>query len=148
MRDHFKELFEYNHHYNQRLAEEILASEDKLPNRSIEIFNHILSAHHIWNSRIRGQQPSYSVWAMHPLSRLKAIDRENFDASLEITGNADFETVVEYATSQGLPFSNTVKDILFHVINHSTYHRGQLALLFRQSGIAPEISDFIFYKRS
>src|SRR5690606_5921335 len=136
MKSFFKELFEYNHHYNQRLATEIQASEEKLPKRCVEIFNHILNAHHIWNCRINGLKPLYNVWGINPINLFETIDRDNFSASLEIIENADFGAVVNYLTSQGHPFSNTVGDILFHVINHSTYHRGQTALLFRQSGIA------------
>ncbi|QLH28398.1 MAG: hypothetical protein HWD63_02710 [Candidatus Parvibacillus calidus] len=39
-----------------------------------------------------------------------------------------------------------MKDIIFHIINHSTYHRGQIAMEFRQSGLEPLNTDYIFYK--
>jgi uncharacterized damage-inducible protein DinB len=39
-------------------------------------------------------------------------------------------------------------DLLRHVVNHSTYHRGQAATLLRQVGaVAPE-TDFVVYRES
>jgi uncharacterized damage-inducible protein DinB len=54
---------------------------------------------------------------------------------------------VEYENSEGRTFANDVKDILFHVVNHSTHHRGQIMMDLRASGITPEPLDYIFYKR-
>lgn len=54
---------------------------------------------------------------------------------------------IGYKTSKGDAFQNTVKDILFHIINHSTYHRGQIAANCKEYGIEPLMSDYIFYKR-
>jgi uncharacterized damage-inducible protein DinB len=37
-------------------------------------------------------------------------------------------------------------DLLLHVVNHSTYHRGQAAMLLRALGaVAPE-TDFVVYR--
>ncbi|MBL7865765.1 MAG: damage-inducible protein DinB, partial [Cyclobacteriaceae bacterium] len=58
-----------------------------------------------------------------------------------------FEKVVQYTNTKGQSFSNTVRDILFHVANHTTHHRGQIISDFRQSGIQPLVTDFIFYIR-
>ena len=49
--------------------------------------------------------------------------------------------------SKGETFSNKIKDILFHIINHSTYHRAQIATDLKQNGIEPINTDYIFYKR-
>ncbi len=59
----------------------------------------------------------------------------------------DLNKRVEYENSEGRTFANDVKDILFHVVNHSTHHRGQIMMDLRVSGIAPEPLDYIFYKR-
>jgi uncharacterized damage-inducible protein DinB len=39
----------------------------------------------------------------------------------------------------------TLVSLLLHVVNHSTYHRGQLATLFRQVGVAPPQSDLLLF---
>jgi uncharacterized damage-inducible protein DinB len=50
---------------------------------------------------------------------------------------------VEYRNSQGEPWSSRVEDILTHVLFHSAYHRGQIALQMRVSGMEPAYTDFI-----
>ena len=73
---------------------------------------------------------------------------ENQRTSFEIITNLeDFDKRIAYENSEGKQFINTFKDILFHVINHSTYHRGQIALEFRNNTIEPLASDYILYKR-
>ncbi|MGK7396080.1 MAG: DinB family protein [Candidatus Cyclobacteriaceae bacterium M3_2C_046] len=37
--------------------------------------------------------------------------------------------------------------MLYHIINHSTYHRAQIALISRQQLVIPPNSDYIFFKR-
>jgi uncharacterized damage-inducible protein DinB len=41
--------------------------------------------------------------------------------------------------------SNTLRDLLIHVINHSTYHRGQVAAMLRRLGTPALSTDFLIY---
>jgi len=79
---------------------------------------------------------------------LKNIDKSNYEQTLLILDDFDLNTPIEYTNSKGDTFSNNIRDIYFHVINHSTHHRGQIASEFRQYGINPLVSDYIFYKRT
>jgi uncharacterized damage-inducible protein DinB len=36
---------------------------------------------------------------------------------------------------------------MIHLVNHSTYHRAQIATLLRQGGLEPVNTDFITYDR-
>lgn len=132
MKPFFKELFEYSHHYNQQLAELLTTHANKAPEKALQLFNHILDAHHIWNHRIEGKKPELGVWDINPMETLKEMDKTNFDHSLQILDRFDLNETIQYSTSKGIPFQSSVRDILFHVINHSTYHRGQIAMEFRQ----------------
>jgi uncharacterized damage-inducible protein DinB len=38
----------------------------------------------------------------------------------------------------------TAKQILFHILNHETHHRGQISMALQQMGIDPPDFDFIF----
>ena len=107
----------------------------------------MLNAHQIWNHRILGRPVGCTVWENRPAESFAAIDRQNHDETRRILDTADLLSPIAYTNSQGQPFANTAGDILFHVINHSTYHRGQIALLFRQNGMEPLVTDYIFYKR-
>jgi uncharacterized damage-inducible protein DinB len=50
---------------------------------------------------------------------------------------------INYTNSKGEPWSNTVQDILTHVLLHSAYHRGQIASQVRAGGEQPAYTDFI-----
>jgi len=56
--------------------------------------------------------------------------------------------VVQYRTTTGAPYENTVEEILTQVLLHGAYHRGQIALLVRQLDGQPAVTDFIAWVRS
>ena len=147
MKSFFRELFEYNHHVNQQLATLFHENLNKVSEKSIQLFSHVLNAHHIWNNRIDQQQPIFKVWDTHPVQRFNQIDAANYEHSLAILDTSELDSNINYATSTGQGFNNDIKSILFHLINHSTYHRAQIATEFRMSGIEPLNTDYIFYKR-
>ncbi len=115
--------------------------------KSIALFSHLVNAHHIWNCRILGRKTEYGVWDDHSIDISAAIDRLNHEETCGILATCNLANNIAYQTTTGKPFVNTIQDTLFHVINHSTYHRGQVALLFRQNGIEPLVTDYIRYKQ-
>lgn len=147
MNDFFKDLFQYNQDCNQRLAELIALHEGTVSDRSLQLFSHVLNAHHIWNSRIRKEQSAYNRLQGHAPKDLRHIDLANHVTSFSIIDSGLLAEDLNYINTKGEQAFNRVQDILFHVINHSTYHRGQIASDLKQSGIEPLVTDFIFYKR-
>ncbi len=147
MIDFFKELFEYGHHFNQMLAEVIANREKEMPEKAVVLFSHILNAHQVWNNRIIFSENLHEVWDIQQAHELSKIDQKNYAHSLQILEKIDLTTEINYLNTKGLPFKNTVRDIMFHVVNHSTHHRGQISTIFRQNGIEPLVMDYIFYKR-
>lgn len=147
MKTFYKELFEYNHHMNQKVIQSFVQHSDKASEKAVKLINHILNAHQIWNNRIDPKEDVSSVWQIHSLGKLKEMDTYNFERSIEILEETKSDTELEYTNTRGLTFKNKVKDVLFHVINHSTYHRAQIASDFKESGIVPEVTDYIVYKR-
>lgn len=51
--------------------------------------------------------------------------------------------VVKYSNTKGQEFSNSLYDILLHLFNHGTYHRGQIATDMRRNGLEPLNTDYI-----
>ena len=148
MKPFFNNLFAYNHHFNQRLIEAISASPGHVSPKAVQLISHIVNAHQIWNNRIDPVASSFGVWEVHAPRDLQRIDEANFTRTLEILGDAPLQSSVQYTNSTGRKFTNTVGDIFFHIINHSTYHRGQLATEFRRCGHEPLVTDYVFHKRS
>lgn len=147
MKSFFKELFEYSHYFNQKLWGVFTDNTDKTSEKSIQLFSHILNAHRVWNNRIEPRQTPFGIWEVHPVQHCKDIDNINYEHSLGILEKFDLNDTVNYTTTSGQQFTNSVRDILFQVINHSTYHRGQIATEFRKNGLDPILTDYIFFKR-
>jgi uncharacterized damage-inducible protein DinB len=111
---------------------------------------HILSAQKLWLERILKQPQSLPVWPTATIEDCAALADEmsaawkNYLHRLEKHFTpGTLNDNVEYRNSKGEPWSSRVEDILTHVLFHSAYHRGQIALQLRASGIAPASTDFI-----
>lgn len=121
---------------------------EHVPEKSKKLFSHILNTHHRWNEVLTNKKPEYDLFQIHEVAAWVDIHYENQRSSFEIITNAeDFEKRFDYLNSEGRLFTNTFQDTLFHIINHSTHHRGQIAMNFRDSSIEPIPLDYINYKR-
>lgn len=143
MKEHFLELFEYEDWAMQRIIATLTEAQDADANK---LFAHILFAREIWFNRVAGQSNPYDFDGKS-LDELIAAYRDNQRKWIEfIEATEDFDAAVNYNTTDGEPFSNKLKHLLTHVVNHSTYHRGQITNTLK--GKLKLIStDFIFYLR-
>lgn len=116
--------------------------------------SHILSAQKLWFERIHGQSQSMAVWPILTIDDCVALADEMSSAwrnylmrvEAEVAAQPEsksFGTEVEYRNTKGELWSNRVEDVLTHVLFHSAYHRGQIALQMRASGATPAATDFI-----
>ena len=146
MIDFFEDIFEYHHHFNGKVADLLIEHSNKITERSIPLFSHMINAHQVWNSRILNTK-SFAVWEARSLQENKDLDSLNYNDTLKILSRFDLTQTITYKNAKGEEFSNTIQQILFHVSNHHTHHRGQLISDLRQNGIEPIMTDYIFYKR-
>ena len=60
-----------------------------------------------------------------------------------------FDHVISYRNSKKEEFKQPVWEILLHVFNHGTYHRGQIVTMLRNLGVT-EVpgTDFVLFLRS
>jgi uncharacterized damage-inducible protein DinB len=148
-KDHFIHLFKYNDWATRQTAESIMNLKKK-NRKSEELLSHIISAQKIWLNRVLGKDINIDPWQ-------KLTEEEWIPQSTPLTAEwinlleslheEDFEKRIEYLNMRGERFSNTIKDIIVHVINHSTYHRAQIAHLIKKSGEEPARTDYIVYQR-
>jgi uncharacterized damage-inducible protein DinB len=61
--------------------------------------------------------------------------------------DADLIQPIDYVDTRGNPSSMILWESMYHLFNHSTFHRGQAASKLRQLGIAPPSTDFVIYCR-
>ena len=64
-----------------------------------------------------------------------------------IKNNDDFNRLLKYNNYVGDYFESNVEQIMIHLVNHGSYHRGQVAMLLRQKGFEPVNTDYITYDR-
>ena len=133
--------FEYDLWANRRWLDNL--GGFKRLDRAQAILEHMLSAQHIWLQRcgVKLEHGRENI-ALHGL----------FQANSEIwqvvLDESDVDSLVTYLTSRGEQYTESVGQIMFHVLNHGTYHRGQLRQLAEEDGFEnfPE-TDLILYFR-
>lgn len=146
MKEKFRELFEYNNNFNQKLIELISENIQNVSEKTMKLINHLINAQQIWNSRITNEK-EFGVWQINEWNETLEINDNNYSKTLKIIDEKNLENLIEYTNSKGQKFTNKIEDVLFHIINHSTYHRAQIATDLKNCGIEPINTDYIFYKR-
>jgi uncharacterized damage-inducible protein DinB len=114
---------------------------------------HIYSAEWIWYTRWVGHSPTSPI----PFDRFADVaslraewleSEQNVRAHLETRGQSGLDAEVEYRLMNGQPGRSVFWQMLQHVVNHASYHRGQVTTMLRQLGAAPPKSqDLIAFYR-
>lgn len=160
MIDETRELFAYDRWANQRMLDVVatLSPEDYTRDMGSsydsvrDTLVHLLGAEWIWLRRWKGTSPKGMPedWDTSTLPALRAhwaeVEREQVDY-LEALHEPDLRRVVDYQNTKGTPYAQPLGDLMRHVINHSTYHRGQVTTLLRQLGATPANTDLVTYLR-
>jgi uncharacterized damage-inducible protein DinB len=127
----------------------IAALPDTPPARALAILAHIAGSQYTWLSRLNGRQSPLAIWPSltrdQSAGQLAAAAKEWAEY---LARDPDLSARVRYTNTKGEPLESSIGEILMHVIMHSAYHRGQLAMLTRDSGASPAATDFIFATRS
>jgi uncharacterized damage-inducible protein DinB len=155
-----RELYAYNAWANEEvrqsirgLGPEIFSKDLSASYRSIRgTVAHLASAEWIWLERWKGTSPGQMLpeeeFATVELasSRWSKIDHDLSDFMSTLM-ESDLETTFFFTTTEGKRLSSILWQSLQHLVNHSTYHRGQIATLLRQVGRAPQATDLSKYYR-
>lgn len=114
---------------------------------------HIYSADWVWHSRWRGHSPTEHISA-EPFTDQVALRRlwsEHETLVRQYIAGLDehaIARVIDYRLFNGTADASPVWQMVQHVVNHSTYHRGQVVTMLRQLGAAPPRSlDLITFYR-
>jgi uncharacterized damage-inducible protein DinB len=108
---------------------------------------HLYGADWVWLERFHGRSPGAMPEsdALATLEDLAAAWQDVQDAREAYFATLTPERLagpLSYAGFDGKPFTRVLGAALFHVANHGTYHRGQVATLLRQLGKTPVSTDF------
>jgi len=73
--------------------------------------------------------------------------RQAMLAFLLVLSPPDLERRIAYQSTDGLPRSNTLHEILLHMTHHAAFHRGELAMLLRLLGGKGNVDQFMRHLR-
>lgn len=148
-------LFDYNRWANGRTLESVsgLTLEEfaqhlggSFPSVR-ETLAHIYGAEWIWLQRWLGASPT-ALPGAHQFFTVEEL-RQKWDgveeerrAFLRAIDDSRLSETVHYANLKGDRKSNALGDLFVHLVNHSTYHRGQVATMLRQLGKKPNSTDY------
>jgi uncharacterized damage-inducible protein DinB len=155
-----RRLYAFNRWANLRFLDALGALSDEelgremhssFPNVAATLV-HLLGAEWFWLERWLGRSPGTFPDAT-ALTSVKAV-RARWDALwadqqafLEGLDEADLARPLTYRNLAGNEFTQPLGDLLRHVVNHATYHRGQLTTLLRQLGRAAPSTDLVAFYR-
>ena len=139
-RDHFNKLADYNRWANGRIYAAAAALPDEARNRDVGVFfkslqgtlHHLIATDNAWMSLLLGEKiVPMAVSAASPFEELLAarlaLDQKlkNMVGSMSVE---EFETIFSYSPwsgdFKGLVYKEEKKDVLTHLFNHHTHHRG------------------------
>jgi uncharacterized damage-inducible protein DinB len=117
-----------------------------------DTLNHIYQAEWIWYSRWNGVSPTtFPAGQLPDVATLRERWSElegNVRAFLDSAGEAGLSHVFEYRLMSGKEGASPLWQMVAHVVNHATYHRGQVTTLLRQLGaVPPKSTDMITFFR-
>jgi uncharacterized damage-inducible protein DinB len=162
MKTHFATMAKYNAWANARLFRTAGALQDELYRKDVGAYfkslhgtlNHLLAADRIWMRRLTGvgdHPDKLNAILFDDLPSLRAA-RLQEDARIIgfVQGLADsaFEEVCDYRAMNDTPQRQRRREILAHLFNHQTHHRGQAHAILTRLGVTkPDPLDLLIMLR-
>jgi len=138
-------LFRYDDWANREALASLKVTEGPPP-RALQLMGHIVASEWLWLGRLREEKKAVNVWPDLTVeqceTQLADLQRFWFYYLGDLTP-AMLAQSIAYINTKGQPWRNTVEDILLHVVTHSAYHRGQIAVALRVGGETPAYTDFV-----
>lgn len=118
-------------------------------NSIAEIVSHLASADEIWLARIQEERDAL----IKPLQLTNLGEARIYFDHLQsrmreyLLTIDSAERIVSYKDSKGHAYQNSLSEILQHVVNHGTYHRGNISTMLRYLGYTGTPTDYLIYLR-
>lgn len=155
MNDEWLKLQEYHVWANSKLLSHLRKGYDvfTVPFSSsyptiARTFGHIYDIDINWFNRMRGNSPAtlgQTSFANvdEALSHLTSLHR----VIREYLASQDGSRIIHYCNTEGVEFENRLSDMLLHMVNHGTYHRGNVTAMLHQGGLKSCATDYIYFLR-
>lgn len=144
--DFFREKFEYDLHANLSWCKLLSEIEENIPEYVSKTMSHIINVHHIWNARLLQIPAESEDWDILPMSYWAQLHQDNFRKTTDFLEHHDTFEKVNYHDSEGVPMEKEAIDILYHILNHTNYHRAQIAKACKDHGLPVVSTNFIVFR--
>ena len=157
------DLYGYHKWANQRIFEHLHQLSDEVYNKTIqsvfpsvaEVLIHVYQVDKIWSAVMMGKTFD-EVMAIAGRARMDAKDKalEEIevlyrDASEELhtflISQDDLDKIIICEHPEFGRLETPLSQLVQHVVNHGTYHRGNITAMLRQMGHKGVPTDYIFY---
>jgi uncharacterized damage-inducible protein DinB len=112
---------------------------------------HLFAADRVWLARVRGlPNPVFATDGDRSLAALQDGWPQILQGWKDWAANLTDERAREqlaYSTLNGSPLQQPVWEVVLHVVNHGTHHRGQVSGFLRALGRKPPTTDLIYFYR-
>jgi uncharacterized damage-inducible protein DinB len=153
-----KLLFAYNRWANGQTLDSVSALTAQQLDKNLATshnsvhgtLTHILAAEWIWLMRCKGVSPK-SLFDPSDFSSLASLREKWVEVEQGQRGLIDelneenLAKRIHYTNIKGEQWEYRLERILQHVVNHSSYHRGQITTMLRQLGAEAVMTDFLAY---
>jgi uncharacterized damage-inducible protein DinB len=160
--DQFRQFAAYNRWANSRLYAAALDLSEQAYRLYIGVFfgslhgtlNHLLLTDRLWLKRLTGEgdHPNRLDTILYEeraeLTRARIAEDNRLITVVDKYDDAALASLHSYKTTSGMPQSQVLSDILLHLFNHQTHHRGQAhACLSILTGSEPPSLDMLVFQR-
>lgn len=132
----------------EQITKEIVSSFPSI----YKTFKHMMEVENVWWERLKlAEHTTLPGWFSGNFDELSKKLLQSSQQWLDWVSNANeanINHVFAYQNTKKEQFKQPVYEVLLHLFNHETYHRGQIVTMLRQSGtnkILP--TDFIAFTR-
>lgn len=155
--DHFKSMLAAERKATAQVAQSLVSvpeakRSDPAYAKARSIFAHTQQATYMWLSRVGGIPPRPFVmfpdWSVEQTLADAAAVHEAWERFLAPLTSGDLGRAIRYTSTEGIVYQSSLAEVLTHVFNHATYHRGQIALLVSGLGGQRAVTDFIAFTRA
>jgi uncharacterized damage-inducible protein DinB len=160
MTDYLRTLMRYKAWANElvfaaaaKLPEGELTAPRKIVFGSLlRTLNHVYAMDEVWRAHLESRSHGHTTRNPEACPGLPELAAAQKAMDAWFVGYADQlsreDEVVRFRFIGGGPGEMTRREILLHVANHGTYHRGNVASMMYQAGVAPPTTDLpVFLKR-
>ncbi|MFZ4056733.1 MAG: DinB family protein [Ferruginibacter sp.] len=146
-----KKIFESLHQFKEEDIQQAMVSSFE---GIVPTLLHLLDAENIWWQRMKLNEyvivpSSHFEGSLADLEKLILQQAQAWEQWVAEAQEIQFEHEFRYYGLERQQLKISIADMLLHVFNHTSYHRGQIITMMRQLGLSkiPQ-TDYAFYLRN